>query len=81
MAMIVYGTRRLVSDLVVVYSFSPTNDPEAITGIAITDPTDLNGMKVFPLNASTIHGQAVLGVAHREFERTGEWPETVSHFS
>lgn len=79
--MIVYGTKRYVSDQIVVYSFSPTPHDADVEGVVIADPADLNGMKIFPLDASRKKGEAALMKAYRHFKSTNEWPDTMSHIS
>ena len=81
MAMIVYGTKRYVSDRIVVYSFSPTPDDADVEGVVIADPADLQGRKIFPVGASQKHGEAALMKAYRHFKSTDEWPDNVSHIS
>jgi hypothetical protein len=81
MALIAYGTRRLVSDSVVMYSFTDSLEPGDVQGVVLAEPHDPSGLKVFPLTASRLSGEAVLAKALREFRQTGEWPEAVSHVS
>jgi hypothetical protein len=80
-ALIVYGTRQMVSQRVVVYSFSPTPRADDTEGVVLFDPADTNGFKIFPLDAPYKFGEAVLIKALSGFRTTGEWPDSVSHIS
>jgi hypothetical protein len=81
LAVIAYGTLRLASDTVVVYSFADSPDPDHVDGVVVAEPADPNGWKVFPLTAPAKGGQVVLTKALLAFRETGEWPQAVAHFS
>ncbi|MGV3713255.1 hypothetical protein [Pseudolysinimonas sp.] len=81
MALLVYGHRQLVSEKVIAYSFSQSSDGSDLVGVVLMEPGDPNGYKIFPLTAPLLMGEAVLRKALIAFRSTGNWPETVSHFS
>jgi len=81
MGMLVHGTLRLASDAVVVYSYSGSGNADDVEGVVVVNPSDLNGYRTFPPEASRHGGEAVLAKALRAFRETGEWPPRVSHFS